>query len=348
MKLLVALICGVTLAFAQDETTPVPESGMDQKKLEVEQKAEEGKQTVENEKQAEEQKKQETVQQASSAASAVKGKLEMHVTKNVRRLQEQNATGFAYDKNARQAAKQAIATTARTDAEKVKVHVNEEPGTAARRLIGETAIVGIDYIIEAANSTDAQVKHDLLKNTSLPMLTLELTNALVALGDPIYTVQVGNHTVDLASQEDVAAFDNVASEVTKELLTNAESDLSGKGSTWWYWVVGGFGIAALAVCCYFCIAYSQTGKDKKKKKEKSSTRGVDITPSVEAPPETASLAANPAPTPMYQPMVNNAQFMQPVQYVQYPQLVAPAQYMQPVQVAQMQPMAVASVPAYYQ
>lgn len=345
MKLWVALICGVTLAFAQDETTPAPESGMDQKKQELEQKAEEGKQKVENEKQAEEQQKQETVQQASSAASAVKGKLEMHVTKNVRRLQEQNATGFAYDKNANQAAKQAIATAARTDAEKVKVHVNEEAGTAARRLIGETAVVGIDYILEAANSTDAQVKHDLLKNTSLSMLTLELTNALVALGDPIYTVQVGNHTVELASQEDLATFDNIATQVTTEKsLSTADT---GKGSTWWYWVVGGFGIAALAVCAYFCIAYSQSGKDKKKKKEKSSTRGVDITPSVEAPPETASLAANPAPTPMYQPMVNTAQFMQPVQYVQYPQLVAPVQYMQPVQVAQMQPMAVASVPAQY-
>jgi len=305
------------------------------------------------------------------ATSGVKGSLEMHVTKNVRRLQAQDGTGFAKDKKAAQAAKQTVAKAAHTEAKNVKVNVHE-PSATGRRLIGESDVVSIDYIVEASNTTDAEVKHDLLKNTALSMLAMEFTNYLVAHGDGIYTLQVSNHTVELASQEDLAAFQPEAGTNARgipEGSAAADKSLSptedGKGgASWVYWVLGAFGVAGFALCCYFCIGCSQ--KDKKKKEKKSSKRGVELAPPAEAPLETASLAANPSPTPLYQPQFNpaayqqpymysapqvmpvqQAQFMQPVQYVQYSQLAQPVQYVQNVQVGEMEPMAMASVPVHY-
>lgn len=359
MRVLVALICGVMLAFAQDATPA------EQKAQAAEQKADEKAQKLASKEEAKEPQTTQPPTQPLSAYSAVKGKMKMRATKNTRRLLGSwNATGFATDPQARQATKQAVATAAKTDASKVKVHMKEEqPGTPGRRLIGEQGLVTIDYIVEAENGTDAQLKHDLLNNTETSMLTLGLTNALVALGHGIYTLNVENKEVDFATQADLEAF---GSEVTTDASYFHDKAVAAGGSTWWYWVVGGFGIAALAVCAYFCIAYSQSGGEKKKKKKDTTKRGVDIAPAAEAPAETASLAANPSPTPMYQPqqVVYNMppQYMQPEyqqpvqQYFQYPQLVQQqpvqqyvqnGQYVQYVQPTEMQNMVMASEPVQY-
>lgn len=166
--------------------------------------------------------------------ASVAGHMSLKVAKKVtRRLQgarsPQSATGFAEDANARQALKETVATVANVTANNVKVHTQLSP---VRRLAADnvTEDIGVAYMVEAQNGSDATEIHALLSGRSLSAIEALLDERLLEDGDAVYSVELTKHLANLDTKFAFDSFVDDDSHPVQPALTmdGVGSGLAGK------------------------------------------------------------------------------------------------------------------------
>lgn len=135
---------------------------------------------------------QETVNGAKNGMNTVSGNMQMNVGKS-RRLQS-SPIGFAQDSGAKTAVKQAIATKAKTTAD--KVHAQQSEASSRRLAAGDpSGVVTVDYSVDCGDSLTCFQMYTLLHVVAEEDWTAEILADLEE--DSPYTVKVTRHLVDM-------------------------------------------------------------------------------------------------------------------------------------------------------